>query len=65
LALLHQVVSRHNLSNQPIEITDKAILMKKWLGKIINKAGYSVVKHSKDLFQEYRSEKEFMDLYNL
>ena len=39
--------------------------MKKWLGKIINKAGYSVVRHSKDLFQEYRSENEFMDLYNL
>lgn len=39
--------------------------MKKWLGKIINKAGYSVVKHSKDLLQEYRSEAEFIELYKL
>ena len=38
--------------------------MKKWLGKIINKAGYSVVK-AHDQLQEYRSDPEFMELYAL
>ena len=39
--------------------------MKRWLGKIINKAGYSIARHSKDLYQEYRSENEFIELYTL
>lgn len=39
--------------------------MKRWLGKIINKAGYSITRHSKDMYQEYRSENEFMELYTL
>ena len=38
--------------------------MKKWLGKIINKAGYTVTR-SNDLLQEYRFDTEFMELHAL